>query len=111
MAKKVVRAEVYGPAADDRSGEGSSGPFLLGLITQMEKRQERMHRAPIAVDFPRDREGNLVSRSFEMGKSGGMVGEEGGGEGESGREHEKGEHLCLKMLAGTRKMVDGLDWE
>jgi hypothetical protein len=25
--------------------------------------------------------------------------------------HGKGEHLCLKMLAGTRKMVDGLDWD
>jgi hypothetical protein len=112
MAKKVVRAEVYGPAADDGSDEGSSGPFLLGLISQMEKRQERMHRAPLAVDFPRDREGGLISRSFEIGDGDGRVGEAGGGgESDGGHGHGKGEHLCLEMLAGTRKMVDGLDWE
>ena len=100
MAKKVVRAEVYGPA----DGSGECSPFLLGLITQMEERQERMHRAPPSFDHPRDRTGNAMSRTFEMGV--GRVGGEGDRE-----ELGKGEHLCLKMLAGTRKMVDGLDWE
>jgi hypothetical protein len=100
MAKKVVRAEVYGPA----DGSDECSPFLLGLITQMEERQERVHRAPPSFDHPRDRTGNAMSRTFEMG--GGRV----GGEGER-EELGKGEHLCLKMLAGTRKMVDGLDWE
>jgi hypothetical protein len=120
MAKKVVRAEVHGPSSQDgQDGSSSSSecsssrpPYLLGLITQMEKRQERMHRAPPSFDHPRDQTGNVMSRTFEMGsesRGGGGSGEQGVGE----REHAngKGEHLCLKMLAGTRKMVDGLDWE
>lgn len=100
MAKKAVKAEVYGPQ------DGSECcPYLLGLITQMEKRQERMHKSPPSLDHPRDKTGSLISRTFSMGP------ECGSGEGMGSNAHEKGEHLCLKMLAGTRKMVDGLDWD
>jgi len=102
MAKKVVRAEVHGPA------DGSECcPYLLGLITQMEKRQERTHKAPPSLDHPRDKTGSLISRTFSMGPECGS----GGRVDESGSSRGKGEHLCLKMLAGTRRMVDGLDWE
>lgn len=105
MAKKVVRAEVHGPA------DGSECcPYLLGLITQMEQRQERTHRAPPSIDHPRDKTGNPMSRTFSMGPEcrSGSVAE---GESSQAHGHGKGEHLCLKMLAGTRKMVDGLDWD
>ena len=95
-----TKAEVYGPQ------DGSECcPYLLGLITQMEKRQERMHKSPPSLDHPRDKTGGLISRTFSMGP------ECGSGEGTGSNAHEKGEHLCLKMLAGTRKMVDGLDWD
>jgi hypothetical protein len=106
MAKKVVRAEVYGPQ------DGSECcPYLLGLISQMEMRQERTHRAPpSSMDHPRDATGSLISRTFSMGPEceGGRVGEDGSTHVYA---HGKGEHLCLKMLAGTRRMVEGLDWE
>jgi len=104
MAKKVVRAEVYGPQ------DGSECcPHLLGLITQMEERQERVHRSPPSLDHPRDKTGSLISRTFSMGPECGS-GRMGESESSNAHAHGKGEHLCLKMLAGTRKMVDGLDW-
>jgi hypothetical protein len=78
---------------------------LLGLIAQMQERQERIHRDPPSLDHPRDQAGNPMSRAFSMGPESASGREEGTGS------HGKGEHLCLKMLAGTRKMVDGLDWE
>jgi hypothetical protein len=46
LAKKVVRAEVYGP----NGGGGEPGhedcPFFLGLVEKMEKRQEGWHEMP-----------------------------------------------------------------
>ena len=108
MAKKAVRAEVYGPS--DGSGGNECCPSLLGLISQMEERQQRTHREPpLSVDFPRDQTGELISRTFSMGSEcrDGLTEEGAAGS----REHGKGEHLCLKMLAGTRRMVDMLDWE
>lgn len=107
MAKKVVRAEVHGPA----DGEGGR-PHFLGLIAQMEERQDRWHRMPpVQEDQPRDKDGVPMSR--RLGREGP---EEGGGDGggcQIGRAqvHGEGEHLCLKMLAGTRRMVDGFDWD
>jgi hypothetical protein len=96
MAKKVVRAEVHGPP------DGSDCcPFLLGLITTMEGRQGRWHNnMPCLEDYPKDKEGNPVL----------AAGLAAGGHG-VGNGHGEGEHLCLKMLAGTRRMVDGFDWD
>lgn len=108
MAKKAVRAEVYGPA-DGESDGNDCRPHLLGLIGSMEKRQDRWHRTPCAEDFPKDKEGNYVSRKFG-GTEGGDGREKAGSNGE-GQGHEEGEHLCLKMLAGTRRMVEGFDWD
>lgn len=53
---------------------------------------------PPAGDFPRDGAGNVMSRSFRPA-------------GEAGDCAQQGEHLCLKMLAGTRRMVEAFDWE
>lgn len=101
MAKKVVRAEVYG-----FSDGTSCCAYLLGLITAMEKRQDHWHKSPPPVDFPKDSNGNTMSRSFEAGG--------GSGSHATGSEcqpaHGDGEHLCLKMLEGTRRMVDTFDW-
>jgi hypothetical protein len=96
MAKKVVRAEVHGPT------DGSDCcPYLLGLITTMEGRQGRWHnKMPCLEDYPKDKEGNPVLAAG-LATSGNGV----------GNGHGEGEHLCLKMLAGTRRMVDGFDWD
>lgn len=101
MTKKVVRAEVHGP-----SDGTNCCAYLLGLITAMEKRQDQWHKNPPPLDFPKDSNGITMSRSF------------GAGEGAAGHVTEGhglpayggGEHLCLKMLEGTRRMVDTFDW-
>lgn len=96
MVKKVVRAEVHGPADGNECC-----PCLLGLIAQMEKRQDRWHQAPPAQDFPRGGDGEFLSRDFRLA---------GGCGNGSEKAFEKEEHLCLKMLAGTRRMVESFDW-
>ena len=101
MAKKVVRAEVYGP-----SDGTNCCAYLLGLITAMEKRQDQWHKSPPPLDFPKDSNGNTMSRSFTAGAGAG--GHATGGECQPA--HGDGEHLCLKMLEGTRRMVDTFDW-
>jgi hypothetical protein len=101
MAKKVVRAEVHGP-----SDGTNCCAYLLGLVTAMEKRQDQWHKMPPPTDFPKDNNGNTMSRSFGAGE-----GAEGHAtEGHGVPAHGEGEHLCLKMLAGTRRMVDTYDW-
>jgi hypothetical protein len=96
MAKRVVRAEVHGPS------DGSDCcPYLLGLITTMERRQGRWHnKMPCLEDYPKDKEGIPVLAA-------GLA----AGGNHAGNGHGEGEHLCLKMLAGTRRMVDGFDWD
>jgi hypothetical protein len=101
MAKKVVRAEVHGP-----SDGTNCCAYLLGLITAMEKRQDHWHKHPPPMDFPKDSNGNTMSRSFTAGEGAGGHAAEGHGS----PEHGEGEHLCLKMLEGTRRMVDTFDW-
>lgn len=101
MAKKVVRAEVHGP-----SDGTNCCAYLLGLITAMEKRQYHWHKHPPPMDFPKDSSGNMMSRSFTAGEGAGGHAAEGHGS----PAHEEGEHLCLKMLEGTRRMVDTFDW-
>jgi hypothetical protein len=101
MAKKVVRAEVHGP-----SDGTNCCAYLLGLITAMEKRQDQWHKMPPPTDFPKDSNGNTMSRSFKAGESVGGHATEGHGV----PAHGEGEHLCLKMLEGTRRMVDTFDW-
>jgi hypothetical protein len=98
MAKKVVRAEVHGP-----SDGTNCCAYLLGLISAMEKRQDQWHKMPPSMDFPKDKDGNLMSRSMTVG--------EGAGGHAIGTECDPAqEHLCLKMLEGTRRMVDTFDW-
>jgi len=98
MAKKVVRAEVHGP-----SDGTNCCAYLLGLITAMEKRQDQWHKMPPPMDFPKDKDGNAMSRSMTVG--------EGAGGHAIGSECDPAqEHLCLKMLEGTRRMVDAFDW-
>lgn len=101
MAKKVVRAEVHGP-----SDGTNCCAYLLGLITAMEKRQDQWHKNPPPMDFPKDSNGNTMSRSF--GAGGNVEGHAMGAECVPA--HGEGEHLCLKMLEGTRRMVDAFDW-
>lgn len=111
MAKKVVRAEVHGPT-DVSDTIASSRPYFLGLITQMEQRQDRWHRTPPVQDQPRDKDGHPMSRSLGMGSSSSAgEGEIEGCENGRAQVHGQEEHLCLKMLAGTRRMVDGFDWD
>lgn len=101
MAKKVVRAEVHGP-----SDGTTCCAYLVGLISAMEKRQDRWHKSPPPTDFPRDNTGDAMSRRFTA--SGSADGHAMGGECVPA--HREGEHLCLKMLEGTRRMVDTFDW-
>ncbi|KAK4560521.1 hypothetical protein LTR86_005718 [Recurvomyces mirabilis] len=81
MCKKVVRAEVFGPADGN-----SCCPFLVGIIEQMEGRQEHWHDKDHSMpeDFPRDQNGGPLG--------GGNI--------------PKEDHLC----AYSRKVVEGFDW-
>ena len=101
MAKKVVRAEVYGPTDGNECC-----PYFLGLVTAMEKRQDSWHKMPPPTDYPKDRNGNTMSRSLEVDDG---ASNHGAGS-ECATAHGGGEHLCLKMLEGTRRMVDTFDW-
>lgn len=101
MAKKVVRAEVYGPADGN-----DCCAYFLGLVTAMEKRQDRWHQMPPPTDFPKDSDGNMMPRNLEA--SGNDAGHRTGSE--CMQAQGEAEPLCLKMLAGTRRMVDGFDW-
>lgn len=84
LAKKVVKAEIYG------SDDGC--PHFIGLAEQMEQRQARWHShcadAELSGDVQRVR--HAVN---------GVAHAQGGGE-----------HLCLKMIAVARQIVDGFDW-
>lgn len=85
MAKKVVRAEVHGPA------EGNNCcSFLLGVTRQMTARQERWHSDEHAmpVDCPKDVNGVIAA----------------------GRHLPKEDHICLKLAGFAEKLVGGFDW-
>jgi hypothetical protein len=101
MAKKVVRAEVYGP-----SDGNECCAFFLGLVKAMETRQNRWHNMPPPSDFPKDSNGNRLQRDLTPGGHG--VGHVAGSQCVTANGEE--EPLCVKMLAGTRRMVDGFDW-
>lgn len=83
MAKKVVRAEVHGP-----SDGNTCCPYLMGLTKQMEDRQEKWMGAPIPHDFPLDSAGVPIG----------------------GKNIPREDHLCLKLVAYCRKLVDAFDW-
>jgi hypothetical protein len=99
MAKKVVRAEVYG-----HPDETECRPYLMGLIPAMEERQDRWHQMPPPEDFPKDREGKPRSRKVATtsGTDSFVAVNE---------HHGESEHLCLKTLAAIRLMVEGFDWD
>ncbi|KAK3068993.1 hypothetical protein LTR53_013015 [Teratosphaeriaceae sp. CCFEE 6253] len=87
LAKKVVRAEVHGP-----SDGNVCCAYLLGVIGQMERRQDGWldcdTRVGADLDIPRDREG------APMG----------------GSAIPREEHLCIKMCAYARQLVGAFDW-
>lgn len=87
MCKKVVRAEVQGPS------EGNECCcYFLGVIQQMEDRQEKWHQNPVPKDFPVD------------AKTGKLL-------GGPRVDLPKEEHLCLKLPAYARKLAEGFDWD
>ncbi|KXL48080.1 hypothetical protein M433DRAFT_63440 [Acidomyces richmondensis BFW] len=83
MAKKVVRAEVHGP-----SDGNTCCTYLMGLTKQMEDRQEKWMGAPIPHDFPLDSSGVPIG----------------------GKHIPREDHLCLKLVAYCRKIIDAYDW-
>ncbi len=108
LAKKVVRAEVYGTgeasgvsgasygagggqgSAGGRMGEGHECcPYFMGIVTQMENRQKYWHSKPMPDDFPRD---------FITGEKMG------------GANIPKEDHICLKFVAFARRLCQGFDW-
>jgi hypothetical protein len=94
MCKKVVRAEVVGPAEGGEgdcpgSDEHSHCPYFLGLTKQMEERQHRWHKMPLPEDFPKGAMG-----MFPHGRDGG----------------KKEEPLCLKLVGSSRTLVGSFDW-
>ncbi|KAF2484317.1 hypothetical protein BDY17DRAFT_295402 [Neohortaea acidophila] len=95
LAKKVVRAEVYGPL-DDAGGAGGNGEFgccahFLGLTRQMSDRQHRWHSADFDIpdDFPRH-----PVTGLKLG----------------GKNVPKEDHICLKLANFAEKLVEGFDW-
>jgi hypothetical protein len=84
MCKKVVRAEVHGP-----SDGNHCCVYYVQLIQQMEDRQNHWHNdKKMPDDFPRDAEGRPMG----------------------GPNLPKEDHVCLKLCAYSRKLVDGFDW-
>lgn len=84
MCKKVVRAEVDGPA------DGNvCCPHLMGLTRGMRERQEKwLDKPAYPKDFPKDSMGNPFM----------------------GRFIPKEDHVCLKLAAGAEKLVEFYDW-
>lgn len=88
MAKKVVRAEVYG---SNGNGDEDCGCFMK-LVEKMENRQRRFIQGTSEPprDFPKDsRTGGPVSGRGEVPES---------------------EHVCLKYVGYARELVEGFDW-
>ncbi|GAB7364388.1 hypothetical protein MBLNU230_g4931t1 [Neophaeotheca triangularis] len=83
MAKKVVKAEVYGPS----DGNDCCVSFVA-LIEQMQARQERWHSLLMPADSPKDRQGVPIG----------------------GKHLAKEDHICLKLARYARRIVDGHDW-
>ncbi|KAK4634807.1 hypothetical protein CLAFUW4_00919 [Fulvia fulva] len=84
MCKKVVRAEVHGP-----SDVNDCCPYLLGLATQLEERQNRWHAGPPPEDFPHNMQARPVGQSVITPKE---------------------DRLCLKMVHYSQKLAEGLDF-
>lgn len=84
MAKKVVRAEVHGP-----SDGNNCCPHFMGLAKQMEDRHEFYAHRPMPEDFPRDPKTEKVMAGGNLPKE---------------------DHVCLKLVAYSRRLVEGLDW-
>ena len=98
MCKKVVRAEVHGPA------EGNDCcPYFLGITKQMEERQDRWHKSPVPGDFPRDGSGSLIGRVRRELRGEDQVVEECVGK-------DKEEPLCLRMVVFAKRLVENFDW-
>ncbi|TKA74701.1 hypothetical protein B0A55_05090 [Friedmanniomyces simplex] len=83
MAKKVVRAEVHGP-----SDGNVCCPYFVGVVEQMESRQEHWLDWEIPLDFPRDTEGAPIG----------------------GENIPREDHVCIKLCAYSRKVIAGYDW-
>ena len=85
MAKKVVRAEVYGP-----SDGNNCCPYFVQLLERLENRHKYWEDKPVPDDFPRDH------------KTGQVFG---------GKNLPKEDHVCLKYAMYARKLAGGFDWE
>lgn len=83
MTKKVVRAEVHGPADGNECCM-----YFLALTKKMQERQRRWHSGPVPADFPTDSEGNIIG----------------------GPRIPKEDHICMKLPQYGEKVVAGFDW-
>jgi hypothetical protein len=84
IAKKVVRAEVYGPTDGN-----TCCPYFTQLTAQMEERQNRWHKLPLPKDYPKGGNAATIFRTSET---------------------KDGEHQCLKNVVFAKQLVDGFDW-
>lgn len=85
MSKKVVRAEVHGPA------DGvDCCPYFVGLTRRMIDRQQVWHGKDYVLpdDFPTDQHGEPIG----------------------GPRMPKEDHVCLRVAGYADKLVDGFDW-
>ena len=84
IAKKVVRAEVYGP-----SDGNNCCPFFMGLLQRMEGRHQYWEDKAMPDDFPRDHTGEVIG----------------------GKNIPKEDHVCLKYVMYARKLTEEtFDW-
>ena len=83
MAKKVVKAEVYGVNND-------CCVYYMLLVEKMEKRHTHFETRNLPDDFPTDHRTGL-----KMG----------------GRNIPKEDHVCLKYAEMGRRLLEGADWE
>jgi hypothetical protein len=83
MAKKVVKAEVYGSNND-------CCVYYMQLVEKMEKRHTHYEHRKLPDDFPVDHRTGL-----QLG----------------GKNLPKEDHVCLKYAEMGRRLLEGADWE
>jgi hypothetical protein len=84
MAKKVVRAEVYGP----QDGNDCC-VYYIQLVEKMEKRHTHFECRKLPDDFPVDHQTGMQIGGPHM---------------------KKEDHLCFKLAQMSRKVIEGADW-